>query len=67
MKILDLVAVVLAVVVEGQKNCRVILNKNGCNLPACRQKCYNSYKGFGTCSSDGAFGKYACSCFYKCN
>ncbi|PIN20156.1 hypothetical protein CDL12_07172 [Handroanthus impetiginosus] len=51
--------------VDAQKRCSIILNKNGCQLSTCREQCFKSYNGFGSCTPI-SFGSYICSCFYNC-
>ncbi|KAH6828402.1 hypothetical protein C2S53_013124 [Perilla frutescens var. hirtella] len=42
--------------VFAQRQCMAVIDKNGCYLPKCREKCNKYYNGFGVCI--GSFGTF---------
>uniref|UniRef100_A0A7N0THX8 Uncharacterized protein n=1 Tax=Kalanchoe fedtschenkoi TaxID=63787 RepID=A0A7N0THX8_KALFE len=49
--------------------CQVVLRASGCDLPTCRQQCYQQLHGDGQCVAAPGGGlnpPYKCVCFYNC-
>ncbi|KAG2261116.1 hypothetical protein Bca4012_014089 [Brassica carinata] len=53
---------------EAQKRCRKVIAPNTqCLLSNCREVCFKTLKGFGTCIENPPGSRnYTCNCFYDC-
>ncbi|KAF8105617.1 hypothetical protein N665_0157s0185 [Sinapis alba] len=53
---------------EAQKRCRQVIDPNTqCLLAKCREVCFKTLKGFGTCiENPSGSDKYTCNCLYDC-
>ncbi|KAH0470973.1 hypothetical protein IEQ34_000696 [Dendrobium chrysotoxum] len=58
-------AEMMALTVEAQKTCSVILTPDSCNLPICRGRCFRMLRGFGACIPYDEI-VFQCICVYSC-